>query len=330
MKRAVSLFSIAVLLAASCVLSSCSGRNNAVSVLNISGAEISDELFSYYLGIILHDPSSFGLGDTPSSDEVTDCAVDLCRNYVAINTAFSDKGLRLTSGLRHEIAEGVSAKWSFYKNFYTSAGIGKQTLTKALTADAKEKMLFSHYYDRGGEREVPEDELKSYFNGAYVSFRAINGYLTEKDETGNVVPLPDEERELLKNKFRTMLSILKNGGTFDEVYQKYASEQQLSSFSSDVMTINKNNNNYPSGFFDFVSDLPPDSPAVFETKDYIFIVSKTTKNDGELLDSYRSECLKAMRSDDFENILSGITMTYTEDADSSVLKGLYNTVKDCY
>lgn len=330
MKRTITLFTVVLLLAASCMFSSCSKGNKTVAVLNISGAEISDELFSYYLGIILHDPSSFSLGGTPSSDEVTDCAVGLCKDYVAINTAFSQKGLRLTSELKHEIADGVSTKWNMYKRFYTSAGIGKQTLTKALTADAKEKMLFSHYYDRGGEREVPADELKSYFNDNYVSFRAINGYLTEKDEKGNVIQLPDEDRELLKNKFKTMLSILKNGGTFDEVYQKYASEQQLSSFSSDVMTINKNNNNYPSGFFDFVSELSSDSPAILETNDYIFIVSKTTKNDGELLDSYRFDCLKAMCSEDFETILSDITMTYTSDADPSALKGLYNTVKGCY
>ena len=331
MKKLISLLSVAVLLAVTGVLSACSnGRNESVTVLTISGAKISDELFSYYLGTILHNPTSFGLIKTPSEDEVIDCARKLCKDYVAINTTFAEKGLRLTAEHKHEIADGVSTKWNFYKNFYQSAGIGKQTLTKALTAEAKEETLFSYYYNKGGEREVPTDDLKAYFKSNYVSFKVINGYLTEKDENGNVVQLPDTEREFIKNKFKTMLSVLKSGSTFDEVYQKYANEEQISSYSSDVMTINKNNNNYPSDFFDAVSALKPDSPAIIETNDYIFIVSKITKNDAELLDSYRLECLKAMRSEDFEKLLSDITVTYTANADASSLKGLYGTVSGLF
>lgn len=330
MKKIISLFACALLLLSVMTFSSClKSQGDAPNALNISGAQISDELFSYYIGVILHDPPSFGVDGGAASD-VTEQAVSLCKNYVAVNTMFDGKGLRLTSELKHNIAESVSADWGFYKNYYKKADISKQTLTKALTAEAKKKMLFLHLYDKGGEREIDEDELLSYFTGNYVSFNAINGYFTEKDESGNIVQLPDDERSLIKNKFTTMLSVLKSGGTFDEVYRKYASEQQISSFSPGVMTINKSSNNYPTGFFDYVSGLAPDSPEIFETKDYIFIVSKTEKNAKEQLDSYRFDCLKAMRSDDFDSLLSDITVTYTAAADKSLLKSLYETVSGCF
>ncbi len=331
MKKAISFLTAVLLLATAGILSSCSnGQHEPVTVLTVSGAEISDELFSYYLGTILHNPADFSLTDEPTQDEVIDCTIDQCKDYVAINTTFADMELRLTAELKHDTAEAVSTKWNFYKQFYQSAGIGKQTLTKALTADAKEKMLFLNNYGTGGKQEVPADDLEAYFKSNYVSFKAINGYLTEKDDSGNVIPLPSAERDLMINKFKTMLAVLKSGGTFDEVYQKYASEEQLSSYSSDIMTINKNNNNYPSDFFGLVSALESDSPAIIETNDYIFIVSKITENDDELLDSYRLECLKAMRSDDFNKRLSDITATYAADADASTLKGLYNTVGELF
>ncbi len=324
MKKIFALTISALLVAV--LMSSCKKAESQSAVLDISGAEISDDLFAYYLSTVMHNPKAYGLEVTSSSDEFIDCTSDLCADYVAVNSTFAVKKLRLTSDYKYDIAKGTSQKWDFYEKYYSTVGISKQSLTKALTAEAEKSMLFSYYYDEGGEKAVPTDEVKEYFNENYVSFRAINGYLTQRDEDGNAVQLSASEIKSIETKFSTMVDDLKTGSSVDEVYNAYATEQNLPSYSSDLMTINKDSNNYPSDFFEAVQKLEADEPTVIKTGDYIFLVIKDGDKDGEIFSSYRTQCLENMCSEDFNSLLYGITATYVIKASSAELLNVYYKV----
>ena len=59
------------------------------AVITVSDAEVGADLYALYLSQIFRTPQKFGLADT-SRDAAEKKAVELCTQYVAINTAFRD------------------------------------------------------------------------------------------------------------------------------------------------------------------------------------------------------------------------------------------------
>ncbi|MCR5485300.1 MAG: hypothetical protein K6F09_06875 [Clostridiales bacterium] len=325
MKRITALLISVIILCS--LFSGCRGEE-AAEALTVDGAEISAEVFAYYLGIIMHSPGDHGLTKYSKENEVTEKAVKLCVNYVAVNTLFKEQSFRLTPKYKYEVSENVSSKWSFYSKLYNAVGVSKQTLTKVLANDAKKTMLFLYNYDTGGKYEIPQQDVEKYFKENYVTFKSINGYLTKTNSEGEIVPLDTLEKKSIESKFKAMQDDLLTGTSFEDVAADYAKSQGLSSFSVDLITINKNDNNYPAEFFSSVSSLTPDSPSVIENSEYIFLVEKVTKEDEEILKTYRIDCLKKLCSDEFEQLLDKTTSSYKVSVNRSVIHEIYKAVAE--
>ena len=172
------------------------------AVITVSDAEIGADLYALYLTQIFRDPEKFGLADT-KRDAAEKKAVELCTQYVAVNTAFRDAGLRLTPAYKTRIAENVSVKWSFYKKYYESVGIRKQTLTQYETAEAKRELMIAHKYGKGGEAAVSDIELDAYYAVNYVTFQRIphahgrgrqNGASARRGDHRDREPVPRDVR----------------------------------------------------------------------------------------------------------------------------------------
>ncbi|MCL2508786.1 MAG: hypothetical protein FWF05_06390 [Oscillospiraceae bacterium] len=329
LKKVVS-FLLAMVLPV-CFCASCARVESNSAVMTVAGANISAELYARYLSLVFHDPENYGLDSGFSAAEAAGRAKELCVDYVAVNTLFRAESLTLTPQFRYLIEENVSVNWNLYQNYYRAAGISKQTLTKAYTSAAKKDMLFLYYFGKGGYLEVPDFELLEYYEYNYASFKAIIGYLTQRDDEGNTVHLPQEETERIKANFLNMLDDVKTGSTIDDVYQKYAKEMNLSSYSSDLITIRSDNITYPSGFFKSVKSLGLGNIAILESKEYLFLVVTPKEAEEIVPGEYREECLKALRFERFEQqVLAGVKEPYRVTEDSPALYDIYERIINLY
>ena len=310
-----AVISIIILLSA---FSACT-KSNGKSAINISGLDLSDEVLIYYLDKVSSSPEKFGLDENSVSKDYIDEAQLLCAQYVAVNTMFKKLSLTLDTEHKTEISESVSNEWRVFSDYYNLIGVSKQTLTKIHTSLAKKEMLFTSYYGEGGSNEVPVADIKQYFYANYVGFYAVNGYMTTKDETGKTVSLDNDEKAKLRTKFNSMLAQLNNGQTIEEVGAAYAKEQDSTSTAGTVKVLKKGSSEYPDGFYEKVAALSSGKAAVIEAGDYIFLVVKAdmTKDDETFFSTYRSACLKQLKSDEFDGIISSTAESYkiTENAE---------------
>lgn len=304
-----------------------SGKQEAV--LTVSDAEIGADLYALYLTQIFRTPEKYGL-TAVSRDAAEKKAIELCTQYVAINTAFRDAGLRLTPEYKTRIAENVSVKWSFYKKYYEAVGVRKQTLTKFETADAKRELMIAHKYGKGGAAAVSDVELNAYYAVNYVTFRSVNGYLTRTGADGKSERLPDAEIAAIEDTFRRMCDDVRTGSSLEVVVKEYAGSANILSDEAQTVTINRKTSNYPAEFFSRVQQMDEGAPRVIETEDYIFMVVKQSSKDDENLQAHRLSCLLEMCAAPFEKDLAAITAKYKVRKNSSALGDIYGAVESAF
>ncbi len=323
------LISAAVCVCIFCSFFASCSKASGKTAVNISGLELSDEIFIYYLDKVSSNPEDYSLNETSVQDDYIKITEQLCAEYAAFNTEFDSLGLTLDTEHKTEISEDVSDEWRVYSDYYKSIGVSKQTLTKIHTGSAKSDVIFSSYYDEGGSKEVPVDEIKEYFYANYVAFSTVNGYLTATDEKGNTVALDNEGKKALRAKFNSLLTQIDNGATLEEVGTAYAKEQDSTSTSGTVNVLKRGSSEYPEGFYDKVAALSGGKAAVVEVGDYIFLVIRTdmSKDDETYFSAYRSACLKSLKSDEFDSSISEIAGSYIITENENQLDKLIENYK---
>ena len=299
------------------------------AVITVSDAGVGADLYALYLTQIFRAPEKYGLTDT-KRDAAEKKAVELCTQYVAVNTAFRDAGLRLTPEYKTRIAENVSVKWSFYKKYYESVGIRKQTLTKYETAEAKRELMIAHKYGKGGEAAVSDIELDAYYAVNYVTFRSINGYLTRTGADGKTERLPAAEITAIENRFRAMCDDVRTGSSIEAVGKENAGSAYILSAEAGTVTINRKTSNYPAEFFASVQQMDEGTPRVIETEDYIFLVVKQSAKNDENLQAHRLACLLEKCAEPFEKDLAAVTAEYKVRKNTSALGDIYAQIDKAF
>lgn len=291
--------------------------------LTVSGAEIGADLYAYYLTLVLRSPEAYGIAaDDKSAAEET--AIRLCVEYAAVGSIFDEEGLRLSPSYKTQIAENVSTKWSFYKKYYQSVGITKQTVTQYETNDAMRKTIIQYKYGEGGTQAVSQIELNANYAVNYVTFRSVNGYLTR---SGTGERLSAEEIRQAEQCFTQMCERVRMGSSLDDVCKDYADRPFMASTEAETITINRKINNYPSEFFSSVQKMDEGAARVIETSDYIFLVVKQSSEHDENLEAHKLSCLLELCAEPFAQYLKPITDGYTVKKDSAVLRDVSSAVE---
>lgn len=307
-------------------LSACVGGDSGT--LNISGAQVSGEVYAYYLDKVVSRPLDYSLNAYSSRGDLESAAGKLCAEYVAVNTAASSAGVTLDQSYKAQIASDVCDRWRFFSEYYRHIGVSKQTLTKILTNEALREKLFLAYYSRSGLAPVPESELEEYFYGNYITFDAINGYLTYTAEDGSVATMTDEERESIKTRFDNWGKKIDSGISIDEVGAAVAEEQGLSHYDPGTVLINRSDSVYPEGFFDAVHELEFGVPSVLTFDDYIFLVVRVdaSKDKFTYFENSRTQVLYALRSGEFDKTITSLASSYDITPDLKKTDKIYSEV----
>jgi len=298
MKRFAALFFAVIMIFS---LSACSGQKK--TALEIAGTEINGEIFTYYLDKVKQAPSDYGLNQNPLKKDLKAAAINECKKYLAANTGFSEKGLKLTSSEKVEISQTVNNYWIRFENHYKEIGVSKPTLTKIFTSNAYKDALFAAEYDKGTGNAEAEAVLQDYFYSNYISFRTVCAYYTTVDGS----PMTQLEKTQLMTAINNLAA---NAGTDIE---KFAEATRAAGYSlSDSVILKKGAGTYPEGFYEKVSGQENDTVQVIVYDECVFIVWKESlKDKGEsVYYSYRSACINDLYYEEYQNTLNEYLETF--------------------
>ena len=161
--------------------------------------------------------------DKPVTEWVNDKAIESMKKYAAYETKFNELGLSFRNNEDKIVASTAEQWWEYigeqYEGSYVDAGINTRN----------ESAVFDYYYGTGGEKEVPEEDIKNYLTENYARIKYIE--MTLKDAEGNV--LKSEDKEYVKKMADEYIERLKGGESFDTIEDEYASYVDALSASDD-------------------------------------------------------------------------------------------------
>lgn len=289
---------VSAVLAVLIMLSLCSCSAGSKTVLVIAGTEINSEIFTYFLDQVINRPADYGLEINPSKNEIKQAAIDECKQYLAVNTMFKDKGLTLSASEKVEISDDVNNFWMRFGNHYKNIGVSKQTMTKIMTAQAYEDAIFTATYDRGADDAAAEKKLTDYFYSNYICFRNVCAYFTSAD---GATPMTQQEKNDLLAAFDLMVS---NAGASVEDFSVTVTNAGYT--LSDTVLLKKGSDGYPEGFFEKVAAQKIDTVQTVVYDECVFAVWKEDLADkGEsVYASYRSSCINDLYADEAQQAIN--------------------------
>ena len=285
---------IPILLILSIILSFCSCSKNAPVTVN--GTKIGKGIYTYFLDCAENENPNM------SESEIKDAAYDLIAHYVAVNSEFNSRQLTLSVAEKNKVSEDVNVYWQYFSKYYESIGVSKQDYYQIKLNESYRERLMEYYYSADGDAPVSEKELKEYFNKNFVAFRAVTGFLTTVDDDNNTISLPKAERKKITETFNQMAAEINEGKASLEVVASYGENTII---TNETVVISKDSTDYPEGFFENVMKLGNDKAGSFVIGDYIFAVQRNDINSQELdlFSKYKSDCLKALKGEEFNSLV---------------------------
>lgn len=107
-----------------------------------------------------------------------------------------------------------------------SKGFSLDTFKKVyLATNYAEDTLFKGIYGKGGKQEVPEKDIKAYFDKNYLAYEIIQ--ITTVDSDGN--SLSDEEIAKIRSRIDSYYDVYKDTGNFDKAIKAYSDDNAADS-----------------------------------------------------------------------------------------------------
>lgn len=296
MKKTLSILLVTALFL--CTLTSCAGQGS----VKVNGTKIEKGICLY-----LREEAKRANKDA-SPEELKEATNHEIAQYVAINSAFSEKGLHLTPAQKQKLPQTVNALWNLFGNYYKSIGVTKQDITAVETMKEAKNAVMMHYYSADGEEPIAEENLKAYFNENYIAFRYITGFSTTVDDNGNSVSLSDAEKEKMMQTFSNAASEINGGEPIETV------ARQLPNVNSDteIAIRFKGKDENQQAFFQKVKEIEVGKAEAFSLGDYVFIILREDIEDenANYYAQYRTDCLSTLHGEDFQKIVDSWTEQY--------------------
>lgn len=328
MKRATAA---AAALAVSLSLASC-GKDTSWGA-DIDGTRIRAGIMIYFQSSAVseayghlqegqEDVLAITIDDQPSREWINNKAVESMRRYAAVENKFSELGLSFQNKEDELVKINAGQWWEYLGEYYEGMGISEQSYLDVCVNSEKERAIFNYYYGEGGEREVPQDEIKAYLNENNARIKYIEMPL--KDGEGNV--LKSEEKAKIINMAEEYIERMKNGESFEAISAEndkyYASLSASDNETSDVVnfddlqvaedelgTVISNKATIPSASAVekiFSGEITEGNYTIVEEYEAAYIVYRMDLfADEEYFESHRSSAIQSMKSDEFDEMVDG-------------------------
>jgi len=172
------------------------------------------------------------LDGMPVSDWMVQQAEKSVREYYAVQNKMQELGLSLRqSDVDSALASAASAMQTS-PEFYRKNGIAESSLALMLQNEYAVHQLFHALYEEGGEFEVSQEELKSYFGEKYSKIKMM--YFLKADESDlseeeaadseQAAKQVEEKNQALRQKAEGYLTRLKAGEAIEDLHTEYEKE----------------------------------------------------------------------------------------------------------
>ena len=199
---------------------------------------------------------------------VKDRARESLKLMYYVDQRMEDLGLTLDEDDQSQIESLTGSQWSSFSTSFDQYGIAQTSVERAYSQFIVEyQKVFEAIYGPGGEKEVSDDELREYYEGAYVDVDYFTCAYTQYTEDGQTETMSDEEKAEAAKEYQQYVTRIQDGElTIEEAAEEYqtardeeaaaasssSSESSSSSSSSDDSasnlaseTVNLDNSYYP-------------------------------------------------------------------------------------
>ncbi len=150
-------------------------------------------------------------------------AQDAIVRQVAVKRMMAEFGVSLNEEDKKALAEELAA---VENDAFIQLGFNNESYARMLEeCNYNEAGLFYALYGQGGKREVPEADIRKYFDDNYLSYMIISDALT--DSKGN--KLDDNAKAEVKKTFEGYLAMYQKDKDFDAVLHKFEADEKAKS-----------------------------------------------------------------------------------------------------
>ncbi len=164
--------------------------------------------------------------DETYSEHFKKSALEQTLRGIAADKLFSDEGLELSEDDKEEIENNVSSMYDQFGDEYLELqGISEESVRTVYTYEKQKELLFDHFYDEGGTKEVTDDDIKTYMKDNYLRYKMISISKAPTSISGDEAT--DEEKKEADAKAKEQadkyLALAEETGAdgFDDVIEQY-------------------------------------------------------------------------------------------------------------
>ena len=315
MKRVFSAVCAAVLLFLCC---SCGAQPSAEITypLTVNSTPVDSEVFTYFL----HEAVS----ELPqqTKDEQIYYAVQLCIQYVAVNSTFTQEGLRLSSAELSEMSTDANTRWNLFGGFYEAIGVSKQTFVKICRSGEYTEKLRQAYFGEGGTEEIAESTLRDYLAARYVAFREVRVPKKTTDKNGNEKDRTAAQEKSLREKLNAGLTAINRNGTgIESVYATFLADGKGDREEYAEVITDGTDHEYPAEFVNAVREMDMNTAAILDFSDsYYLVYREEVAGDEDIFEEYRDDCLEALTGGDLQKKIEEIGRAYSSVKDTAAVE----------
>lgn len=274
----------------------------------------------------------------------------ITKNLLAMDKVMADYGITIDEASYNSALEQAKSDWYLgaYYEEYLAYGYSATPYSEILEpygisfenffdstyhASLKQNAIFDHLYSKGGEKAVPDSEMKAYFEDNYTSYSyfTVNLYETATDETTGEtvsVALDEEKTDELKENLKLYKNMIKSGTSFEDIIGVYAAYAELEYDPSISNIENLENTSLGEEVADTIANMKDGTAEVVyvgqENSTVAYFVYKKSIS-SETKEYIKSETnyntlLSSMKGDEFLDYLDELTETVECEINSNVLE----------
>ncbi len=299
-------------------LSSCK-RTNPQTPITVNGTPLNGEIFSYFLYEAYGDPAA-----ADKSARVDDATRD-CIRYLAINTAFASRQLRLSPGERVKVSEETNALWRIFGAKWEAAGISKETIYKLRTSHAYGEKLRTALFDVNGEKPIGDEAIWAYYTENYLAVRYLEG-VPPAGEGG--VQAAGEKLNAAFARMNAAAEEIGNGATISDVYRDLREAPEVTVKQSPRIAVFANGDPaYPQEFYAACVGIEEGRAAAFVAGNSVYLAQREPlESEPTWYLAKRAECFKAVSEPYWQNELNALCGLYSAVRHAAAVERCCETV----
>ena len=174
---------------------------------------------------------TYGEGDDAQELSLEDYIIQITKDTIIRQKALENKIAEYGLTPDEEAAQDIESQLAQVSNDdILQMGFNKESYAEMLRAyGLNEQTLFYGLYDNGGERAMSDEEIRTYFEENYLSYKIIEVSLT--DSSGS--DMDEDEIAEVREELEGYLDMYNENGDFDKVIEQYEADQQESTTGSD-------------------------------------------------------------------------------------------------